>query len=81
MTLDRAKYVFSTYVVAYGVWRFLIEYVRADYRGESFVSFLTPSQIAAIGFILAGIMLGVIEYVTNKRLAAKVEDTGECTDE
>lgn len=81
MAIERKKYVFSTYTVAYGVWRFVIEYVRADYRGESFVSFLTPSQIAAVGFILAGIMLGVIEHVSAKKLSTMVDGTEECTDE
>lgn len=81
MALEYKKYTFSTYVVAYGVWRFFIEYVRADYRGSSFVSFLTPSQIVAIGFILAGIMLGVIEYITNKKLSVKSEATEEYADE
>ena len=81
MTLERKKYVFTTYVVSYGIWRFIIEYVRADYRGESFVSFLTPSQIAAIGFIIAGIMLGVIEHVTDKKLSLTADATEECADE
>ena len=81
MTLERKKHVFSTYIVVYGVWRFFIEYVRADYRGSSFISFLTPSQVAAIGFILAGVMLGVIEYATNKKLSLKVDATEECADE
>ena len=81
MTLERKKYVFSTYVVSYGIWRFFIEYVRADYRGSSFVSFLTPSQIVAIGFLFAGITLGVIEYVTDKNLSVKFESAEECADE
>ena len=81
MAIERKKYVFSTYTVAYGVWRFIIEYVRADYRGESFISFLTPSQIAAVGFILAGIMLGVIEYVSAKKHASMAESIKESADE
>ncbi len=43
------------YVVVYGVWRFVIEYFRADDRGATIVSFLTPSQLVAIVMILIGV--------------------------
>ncbi len=77
--IDRQKYNFAIYIVAYGVWRFVIEYARADYRGSTFVSFLTPSQLVAIVLIAAGIMLGLIEKLTDKK-SGKVksaEDSGE----
>lgn len=50
------------YMVCYGVWRFCIEYARADDRGETFLKFLTPSQLTAILMILGGIALFVIYY-------------------
>lgn len=43
------------YMVVYGIWRFFIEYVRADSRGETIVSFLTPSQLVAVVLVLGGV--------------------------
>lgn len=50
------------YMVLYGVWRFCIEYARADDRGETFLKFLSPSQLTALLMILGGIALFVIYY-------------------
>ena len=44
----------NVYLIAYGVFRFLIEYARGDDRG-SFIPGLTPSQFWAIIMILMGI--------------------------
>lgn len=50
------NYNFALYAVAYGIWRFLIEFVRADERGELFPgSFLSPSQIWSIAMVVIGI--------------------------
>ncbi len=43
------------YTVVYGVWRFFIEFARADERGETIISALSPSQLIAIIMILAGV--------------------------
>lgn len=48
------KYNFTVYAIGYGVWRFLIEYVRDDYRG-SFIGSITPSQFWSIIMVLFGI--------------------------
>lgn len=45
---------FGLYAVAYGVWRFIIEFFRVDNRG-SFIPGLTPSQLWAIVMVLIGI--------------------------
>jgi prolipoprotein diacylglyceryltransferase len=39
----------------YGVWRFVIENLRADYRGNTFVEWLTPSQLTALVLIVVGV--------------------------
>lgn len=44
----------GVYCIAYGVWRFLIEFVRADERG-AFVAGLTPSQFWSIIMVVLGI--------------------------
>lgn len=42
------------YLVAYGVWRFLIEFARGDDRGATFIPFLTPSQFVSLVMIVGG---------------------------
>ena len=47
--LIRGKnYNLPIYMIAYGLWRFIIEFFRADDRGATIVSFLSPSQLIAI---------------------------------
>lgn len=49
------NYNFALYAIAYGIWRFIIEYFRNDYRGEFIGTALTPSQIWSIVMVIAGI--------------------------
>ncbi|MDE7379970.1 MAG: prolipoprotein diacylglyceryl transferase [Clostridia bacterium] len=44
----------GVYLIAYGVWRFIIEFVRQDYRG-SFLGSITPSQFWSIVMVILGI--------------------------
>ena len=50
------KYNMSLYLVSYGIWRFIIEYFRADYRG-GFVPGLSPSQFWSIIMIILGVVI------------------------
>ena len=50
------KHNLSLYLISYGIFRFLIEYLRGDERGE-LVSFLSPSQFLSIFMVLGGIAL------------------------
>lgn len=50
------KYNMSLYLVSYGVWRFVIEYFRADYRGD-FIPGLSPSQFWSIIMVLLGVAI------------------------
>lgn len=45
---------FGLYAVAYGIWRFIIEFFRVDNRG-SFIPGVTPSQLWAIVMVILGI--------------------------
>lgn len=45
---------FGVYAIAYGVWRFCLEFVRDDHRG-GFIPGLTPSQFWSIIMVLLGI--------------------------
>lgn len=67
----KCEYTTSIYFIAYGVWRFAIEYARDDGRGSSGISFLTPSQLTAIIMVLFGIgFIFLYKYVL-KNLYAK----------
>ena len=48
------KYNFTVYLISYGIWRFVIEIFRADYRGD-FVSGITPSQFWSIVMAVLGV--------------------------
>lgn len=49
------NYNFAVYLFSYGVWRFLIEFIRDDYRGTLFGSVLSPSQIWSVLMCVLGI--------------------------
>ncbi|MBQ8283526.1 MAG: prolipoprotein diacylglyceryl transferase [Clostridia bacterium] len=55
------------YGVSYGVWRFIIEYARGDERGQTIVSFLSPSQLIAVLLIVASIVYFCVWYQKKKK--------------
>lgn len=59
------KYGFVIYVSSYGLFRFLIEYIRGDYRG-SFIPGLTPSQFWSIILILSAIPIYFLIQIKSK---------------
>ena len=62
------------YAIVYGIWRFFIEYARADHRGETVVSFLTPSQLIAILMIAAGIAYLCVWYIQKRKKEGKNDE-------
>ena len=46
----------TLYLISYGIWRFVIEYFRADYRGD-FIPGLSPSQFWSIIMVIGGIIV------------------------
>ena len=67
--LKKKTYNLPLYMGIYGVWRFFIEYARDDYRGYTFIKFLTPSQLTALVMILGAVALFVFERAINKKSA------------
>ena len=65
--LKRNPYGMPVYMMSYAVWRFLIEYLRDDYRGTTLVSFLTPSQLIAVVMFIGGIGVLVWEIMAEKK--------------
>lgn len=56
------RYNFCIYLVGYGIWRFFIEFLRADDRGE-FVGSLSPSQFWSIVMVV----LAIPVYIMTKK--------------
>lgn len=51
----KCPYTLSVYLVAYGIFRFIIEFFRGDDRGQIFGGALSPSQVGSIVYLLLGI--------------------------
>lgn len=60
------------YLTGYGLFRFLIEFIRGDYRGEFIISFLSPSQTLSLFMVIAGIYMLYKKY--NKQNKDKDKD-------
>ena len=52
------NFVMQVYLIAYGVWRIFIEFLRTDYRGGA--GFFSPSQWMSFLFIAGGIALFIV---------------------
>ncbi|MBQ2431188.1 MAG: prolipoprotein diacylglyceryl transferase, partial [Campylobacter sp.] len=63
------------YLIAYGVWRFFIEFARGDYRG-SFIPGLSPSQFWSIILVILGVAYLLFRlFYWNKKIGQKNEPT------
>ena len=61
------NYNFAVYCIAYGIWRFVLEFFRNDHRGQFLGSALTPSQIWSIVLVV----FGIFYFYLYKRFFAK----------
>ena len=68
------KDTLAVYLVSYGIWRFIIEYFRADYRG-SFIPGLSPSQFWSIIMVLLGIAAFFLYRYFDKKFENKEKET------
>ena len=62
LLFKKCNITMQIYLIAYGVWRFLIEFLRDDARG-GFVLGLSPSQWQSFIFIGMGLVLLLIYYL------------------
>ena len=67
------KHNMSVYLVAYGIFRFLIEFVRDDERGQ-LLGFISPSQFWSI--LMIGLGVGVY-FLVDKLTAPEALSTEE----
>ena len=64
---DKSGACLPLYLSIYAVWRFVIEYARGDYRGDTFIAALSPSQLIACILFAVGIALFFVEKYLKKR--------------
>ena len=64
----------AVYLMAYAVWRFAAEYLRADDRGATVVSFLSPSQFVAVLLFALGTGLLILSQRRKKALGGNDEE-------
>lgn len=63
----------SLYLISYGIFRFLIEYLRGDSRGE-LVGPVSPSQFWSIFMVVGGVAVYFfMRYILKKEAAKKAE--------
>ena len=55
-----SQYRLPIYLMSYGVFRFFLEYLRGDNRGQISKIF-SPSQITSVVFIVSGIVILIYE--------------------
>ena len=56
----------AVYMGSYGIWRFLIEFLRDDHRG-AFIAGLTPSQFWSLLLVVGAIALVVLRVMLKKK--------------
>ena len=75
--VKKKSYNLPLYMMLYGIWRFSVEFLRADDRGATIISFLTPSQLIAVLMVLGSIGLFFGERYIEKKLSLSDIDSAE----
>ncbi len=65
------KHNMSLYLIAYGIFRFLIEFLRDDDRGQLLGS-ISPSQFWSIGMVILGVALYFLLNIAYKKRAEEL---------
>lgn len=66
LLVKKYKGTMAIYLIAYAVFRFLIEYLRGDDRG-AFIGPFSPSQVWSIPMLLIGVVLLILPSVLRRR--------------
>lgn len=67
------KHNMSVYLISYGIFRFLLEFIRGDHRGE-LVTGISPSQFWSIPMVLLGVgLIFLLNYLQKRRDIEKAE--------
>lgn len=73
----KGRFNFAVYLMGYGVFRFLIEFIRDDERGE-LIGALTPSQFWSVLMVVFGLALLVLQL--KKKPEAVTEEAEAAAD-
>ena len=57
----------AIYMSVYGIWRIFAEMLRDDYRGSTFVDFLTPSQLTSIILLVLSVPIFIYTFSEYKK--------------
>lgn len=71
------NYNLPLYMASYGIWRYLIEFIRGDERGGTFTSLLSPSQLTALLMIAGGVAVFFLERRYISRHAEEIRADAE----
>lgn len=72
------KHNMGVYLISYGVFRFLIEFLRGDSRGSTLLGIISPSQFWSIFMVIGGVAsILLVNYLENKRAYALAGYTPE----
>ena len=74
------NYNFALYTIAYGIWRFIIEFFRADERGK-FIGNISPSQFWSILMVILGVGYIFAQYYFFSKLMKHPENAVTENDE
>ncbi len=75
------KHNLSLYLIVYGIFRFCLEFLRGDDRGE-LLGFLSPSQFWSLCMVLAGVgVYFLLEWAYKRRAAELAEKAAQKTEE
>ena len=69
----RYSYNLPIYMTAYGAWRYAIEFLRGDYRGQIFTKAVSPSQFIALLMVVGGVGLFFFERYYTKKHKSEIE--------
>lgn len=70
----------SVYLISYGVWRFCLEFLRDDHRGE-LVEGITPSQFWSLLMVVLGVaLIFVMRYAAKKTVPVTEEAIVQSTE-
>lgn len=75
--IKRSGYQLVFYLAAYGTWRFVIEFFRADERGETIIPFLSPSQLVSLVMLILSAILFAIQRAAYRRHALSSDVCGK----
>ena len=74
-------YNLPIYMGAYGIWRFIIEEFRDDYRGSTLVDGVTPSQLIALLMLVGAVALFFVEKHILLNLSKRTEASNDVEQE